>query len=126
MLTRLTSMNEECRVLVVDDDTDTREALTEALTGAGFLVEQARGGHEALLQIGAKGPPDVILLDLFMPEMNGEELLEKLRGCKSRVIVLTGDSSTRLLSFANEAKLLRKPVGLDELEAAVKEACAAA
>jgi DNA-binding response OmpR family regulator len=58
--------------------------------------------------------------------MDGAQVLEKLRGCGSRVILMTADSSARVLQFARDAKLLQKPVGLEELEAAVKEACAAA
>ncbi len=119
-------MIHECKVLVVDDDRDTREALASALEDAGFLVEQACGGHEAIAHIADKGAPDVILLDLHMPGMDGGQVIEKLRGSASRVVLLTADSSARVLKFARDAKLLRKPVGLDELEAAVKEACAAA
>lgn len=110
---------------MVDDDADTREALADALSYAGYLVEQAGGGREALELISRSGVPDVILLDLHMPDVDGEQVLEKLRGHKARVVLLTADSSARVLEFAREAKLVRKPVGLDELEAAVKEACAA-
>src|SRR3954465_15077178 len=115
----------QCKVLVVDDDVDTREALSSALAEAGFLVEQAANGDEALESISEIGEPDVILLDLRMPGMYGDQFLERARGLRSRVIVLTGDSSARLLRFARDAKLLSKPVDLDQLEVAVKEACAA-
>jgi CheY-like chemotaxis protein len=109
----------------VDDDVDTREALTDALSEAGFAVEQAPTCAKALEQIEQQGEPDVILLDLRMPGMDGTQFLERTRGLKARVIVLTGDSSARLLRFARDAKLLSKPVDLDQLEEAVKEACAA-
>jgi len=114
-----------CKVLIVDDDNDTREALADALATAGFLVHQACNGQEALDFIGCNGEPDVILLDLRMPGMDGSEFLERTRGSSSRVIVLTGDASGRLLRFARDAKLLSKPIDLEHLEAAVKEACAA-
>jgi len=119
-------MSIPCRVLVVDDDADTREALVDALSYAGYLVEQAGGGREALERIAQSGLPDVILLDLHMPDVDGEQVLHKLRGCKAHVVLITADSSERVLRFAREAKLVHKPLGLDELEAAVREACAAA
>ena len=115
----------ECKVLVVDDDVDTREALAAALVEAGFLVEQAESGRRALERIENSGEPDVVLCDLHMPGMGGEELLDRLRETGARVIILTGDSSARLAQFAREARLLQKPIDLDQLEAAVKEACAA-
>lgn len=114
-----------CRVVIVDDDEDTREALAEALADAGFQVEQFATGGEALRRIDESGDPDVILLDLRMPGMDGEQFLERTRATSARVVVLTGDSSGRLLRFARDAKLLSKPVDLNDLEAAVKEACAA-
>jgi CheY-like chemotaxis protein len=115
----------ECKVLVVDDDVDTREALAAALVEAGFLVEQAENGRRALERIDDNGEPDVVLCDLHMPGMGGEEFLDRLRGTAARVIILTGDSSARLAQFAREARLLQKPIDLEQLEAAVKEACAA-
>jgi DNA-binding response OmpR family regulator len=118
-------MSTPCRVLVVDDDADTREALADALSYAGYLVEQAAGGREALELISRSGIPDVILLDVHMPDIGGEQVLEQLRGQKARIVLMTADTSARVLQFARDAKLVHKPVGLDELEAAVKEACAA-
>ena len=67
----------------------------------------------------------MILLDLHMPDLDGEQVLDRLRGSGARVVLLTADTSQRVLRFARDAKLVQKPVGLDELEAAVKEACAA-
>jgi two-component system, NtrC family, nitrogen regulation response regulator GlnG len=114
-----------CRVLVVDDDADTREALTTALSEAGFSVEGVDGGGQALEWIRRHGEPDVILIDLRMPHMDGDQLLARLRGGRARAIVLSGDSTARLMSFARDAKFLGKPVDLHELEKAVSEACAA-
>ena len=114
-----------CKVLVVDDDADTREALMAALSDAGFTVETVEGGVQALDWIRQHGEPDVILLDLRMPHVDGAQLLARLRGGRARAIVLSGDSSARLIRFARDARLLGKPVDLEELENAVKEACAA-
>jgi two-component system OmpR family response regulator len=99
--------------------------LATALSDAGFTVEAVEGGEEALDWIRKHGEPDVILLDLRMPQIDGAQLLARLRGGRARAIVLTGDSSARLIRFARDARLLGKPVDLEELENAVKEACAA-
>ena len=118
----------ECRVLIVEDDEDTREALVEALSDAGFCIEQASDGASALSRV-RRGDLDVILLDLHLPDMTGQQLLEAIaaipEGAKLRAIMLTADSRLRVLDYAQGAKLLHKPVSLDELEEAVKEACAA-
>lgn len=118
-----------CKVLVVDDDEDLREALAEALRSAGMQVDQAADGKEALERMMSGEMPDVILLDMHMPTVDGAQLLDRLRltpgGHKARVILLTADTSARMMRFASEAKLLQKPIDLDELEAAVKDACAA-
>ena len=114
-----------CRVLIVDDDADTRDALADALTDAGFLVEQACTGAQALQRINQSGDPDVILLDLRMPGMDGAQFLERARGTHARVIMLTGEASGRVLRLARNAKVLAKPIDLDQLELAVKEGCAA-
>jgi DNA-binding response OmpR family regulator len=118
----------ECRVLIVEDDEDTREALREALSDAGFAIEQAGDGTAALSRV-AQGGVHVVLLDMHLPDMTGQDLLEKLaaipQAAETRTIVLTGDTRLRLLDYAQGARLLHKPVSLDELEEAVKEACAA-
>jgi CheY-like chemotaxis protein len=66
------------RVLVVDDDPDIRESLSQILAEEGFDVASARNGLEALDEI-ARGLPDVMLLDLMMPVLTGWEVLETLR-----------------------------------------------
>jgi two-component system CheB/CheR fusion protein len=65
-------------ILVVDDDRDTRELLEELIAGEGAIVRSAMGAHEAL-EILRTWTPDVILLDLSMPEMDGLELLTIIR-----------------------------------------------
>ena len=114
-----------CKVLIIDDDEDTRDALLEALRDVGFLVEAVATAAAGLRKIEEDGEPDVILLDLRMPGMDGREFLERTQKGRARVILLTGDTSGRLLRFARDARLLPKPVDLEDLEEAVQEACAA-
>lgn len=65
-------------VLLVDDDDDTRTLFAWCLRAAGWQVEEAADGEQALLQaVGCR--PDIIVLDLRMPKMNGVELLRVLR-----------------------------------------------
>jgi signal transduction histidine kinase/CheY-like chemotaxis protein len=66
------------RVLVVDDDGDTRALLRQALAGEGWAVAEAAHGRAALDRL-AEAPADAIVLDLMMPEMDGFELVAELR-----------------------------------------------
>jgi CheY-like chemotaxis protein len=67
------------RVLVVDDERDVRDSLVEILEDAGYVAFSAEHGVDALAQLGRIPPPDAILLDLFMPQMNGWRFAEQLR-----------------------------------------------
>ncbi|HEY2586652.1 MAG TPA: response regulator [Tepidisphaeraceae bacterium] len=79
-------------VLVVDDDSDSRELLAAYLRKAGLVVQAARHGKDAL-QFILDRTPDVLVLDLMMPEMNGVELLQVMRSylrwASLPVVVLT-------------------------------------
>ncbi|HZT53516.1 MAG TPA: response regulator, partial [Gaiellaceae bacterium] len=75
------------RVLVVDDEPAVREALRRALTLEGYEVELAGDGAEALRSI-AVSEPDVVVLDVLMPEVDGLAACRRLRDSGSRVPVL--------------------------------------
>ena len=66
------------RILVVDDNEANRDMLSRRLARQGHGVEMAAGGQEALQRLGAE-PFDLVLLDIMMPEMNGYEVLERLK-----------------------------------------------
>lgn len=66
------------RILLVEDDPEQRNLLRAVLEAKGFRVDEAENGKKGLDKI-SKNPPDVILLDLMMPEMDGFEFLNKLR-----------------------------------------------
>jgi CheY-like chemotaxis protein len=65
-------------VLAIDDDSDFREGLTDVLDEFGYLVRTASNGREALEALRTEPAPDVILLDLRMPEMDGRRFREEL------------------------------------------------
>jgi CheY-like chemotaxis protein len=67
-----------CTVLVVEDDADTCDTLRRMLEKEGWTVSEAENGRVALAQIAARRP-DVVLLDLMMPEMDGFEFVAELR-----------------------------------------------
>jgi DNA-binding response OmpR family regulator len=67
------------RILVVDDDPDLLALVEIQLRRHGHLVVSAGGGSEALRVIDEQGPPDIAVLDVAMPEMNGFDLLQAIR-----------------------------------------------
>jgi len=117
----------DCAVLVVEDDQDSREAMIEVLAFEGYDARGAANGQEALelLRSGAFAA-DVILVDLFMPTMDGRDfermLREDSRFADTPVIVCTGDSTTRIPgAFA----ALQKPFDIEALISIVRRGCGA-
>jgi len=80
------------RVLVVDDEAANRTWLTRILEPAGFDVDLASGGREAIAMATTK-PPDLVLLDLMMPEVSGFDVVEALRAhtstAQTPIMILT-------------------------------------
>jgi len=106
------------RVLVVDDDRDMREALTDLLEFEGYQVSSAADGRQAL-QIARSCPPHLILLDLMMPVMSGWQF----RAAQAEDPVLAGVPVVIMSAFAHELEataLLPKPFQLGEVLDAVR------
>jgi len=106
------------RVLVVDDDPDIRAMLDLALSAEGYEVVTAADGAAGLDAVRA-ATPDVILLDLRMPGMSGEEFTDRYRqgpGRRAPVVVVSAatDTPQRAAAIGAEAHLL-KPFELDDL-----------
>lgn len=102
------------RILVVDDDRATRHVLRKVLSGAGFATTVAKDGVEALAALRGRRF-DLLLTDVWMPRMNGLELLTKIRSRKHkpRVIVMTSDDAPETLLEAvreNAYEYVHKPV----------------
>jgi DNA-binding response OmpR family regulator len=109
----------EPRVLVVEDDQSLRDVITEALQEDGYLVDSAKNG-QAGLELARHSPPDLVILDLMMPQMNGEQFCSAVRQIESLasvpIIVVSAaraadDIGLRLGATAS----LRKPFDLFEL-----------
>lgn len=98
------------RILVVDDDPTVGAALEHILQGEGYHVARARDGRGALARV-ADQPPDLILLDLNMPQMGGFEVCQRIKGDPTTsllpVVILTGESEF-------EARMRAWEVGADD------------
>ncbi|ASU85359.1 DNA-binding response regulator [Nocardiopsis gilva YIM 90087] len=113
------------RILVVDDDAQIVRAMRINLRARGYDVETAGDGASAL-RIAAKQPPDVVLLDLGLPDMEGGDVIEGLRGWTSvPIIVLSArhSASEKVRSLDQGADdYVTKPFGMDELLARIRAA----
>jgi CheY-like chemotaxis protein len=96
------------KVLVVDDVEDTRETLAVILQEAGHAVTCVPNGREALLAVFTD-PPDAVVLDLLMPEMDGPSFLEVVRSYLRiqalPVVVLTGYGDSPMIDRARALKV---------------------
>jgi two-component system, chemotaxis family, chemotaxis protein CheY len=115
-------------LLVVDDDLDIRDALQDVLEGAGYCVRCAADGQQALQALREGCHPDLILLDLMMPRMNGFEFREVQRHesglCDIPVLLASADPSLpQAARSLGVAGFLRKPLDLDDLLGAVDRLC---
>lgn len=113
-------------ILIVDDDIYIGNALEESLSGEGYFVSRAYSGTKALLYLSGSARPDLILLDLMLPGLSGEEVLARLtetQHCGSvPVIVLSAKADVpgkvRLL-LDGAADYITKPFDTRELLARI-------
>jgi two-component system, OmpR family, response regulator MprA len=112
------------RVLVVDDDRALRDALRRALTLGGYDVVAAEGGREGLERVRSSRP-DVVVLDLLMPDVDGIEVCHRLRadGDRTPILMLTARDAVddRIAGLdAGADDYLVKPFDVEELKARVR------
>ena len=104
------------KLLIVDDEVAILEALTDILSVEGYDVATAANGAEGLAKV-AKDRPDLILLDLMMPVMDGQEMLRRLKDDASLrtipVVVMSAGRVTK--SDLHGSRFLAKPFELDDL-----------
>jgi CheY-like chemotaxis protein len=108
------------RVLIVDDDPDLSEVLRRVLHRCGYAVQVARNGREALEALRQGQGPEVVLLDLMMPDMNGWEFrAEQLKDPELSgipLVVFSGHGKIEQDTASIKAAAnLRKPVALEDL-----------
>ena len=109
-------------ILVVDDEPDLRDLVALTLADDGFDVAVARDGREALERI-AERRPDLILLDMMMPVMDGRALCARLRadGGLPRVVVMTAaDHVAQCAREVGAVGWLAKPFDIDDLVIAIR------
>jgi DNA-binding response OmpR family regulator len=114
------------KILVVDDEPDTVSLLSLTLGRAGYTVLKANGGRSSL-DIAAREKPDLILLDIMMPDMNGLDVLKELRKIYAvpPVIFFTAKSRVEDMVEGMEAgayRYLVKPTSREKLLETVKAA----
>ncbi len=119
-------MNVEKLILIVDDDERNRKLLTALVRGEGYRAESVCSGKEAVARI-AKEPPDLILLDIMMPGMDGLEVTRHLKGdpftATIPIILVKSltDKTTRLKGLeAGAEEFLTKPVERADLRARLR------
>ncbi len=111
------------RVLIVDDEDTVRRFVDRVLREAGYTTALAAGGHEAITLASTAEPFDLLVTDLMMPHMSGDELSRRLRQTEPqlKVLYLTGYSDRlfreKVTLWADEAfldKRLFKPLGMKD------------
>ena len=106
-------------IMIIDDDLYINKMLEEALVQAGYSVTKAFSGKEAL-EIVSKVRPDLVLLDLMLPGLSGEELLPHLRGIPVIVVSAKIDVKNKVeLLLGGAADYVTKPFDMDELMARI-------
>ena len=107
------------KILVVDDEAMARKLLKDFLDVKGYDVITASGGKEALEKI--KEEPDIVLLDIMMPDMNGMEILDKIKETSPSTVVIMvtalAENAVGVESIKRGAfDFVTKPIDLKHLE----------
>jgi CheY-like chemotaxis protein len=115
------------KILIVEDDRDIRDSLSEILVSEGYSVERASNGQEGLDLLRRGLRPNLILLDLMMPvkdgyEFRAEQLTEPAEIANIPLVVMSADG--RIMEKKNRVhanEYIRKPVELDSLLESIKK-----
>jgi CheY-like chemotaxis protein len=118
-------------ILVVDDEDTVRNVVRKALEREGYTILDASDGAQALYICEAFGsPPDLIVSDIMMPQMNGGELVRELtkEGHQPRVLLMSGHADARIREAIGDvtSPFIQKPFTVEELQRRVREVLDAA
>lgn len=122
-------MDDKKLILIIDDEPDVADALSQKLERAGFNTISAYNGEQGLMIIRGEPKPDLILLDLVMPTMDGFEMLDKLReeewGKKVPVIFLTNlddeESVSKVMKDKGYEYLIKTEWKIEDIVSKIKD-----
>jgi CheY-like chemotaxis protein len=122
----MAAVEQHCPVLIVEDDADLREMMAQLLTLEGFRAETVANGRDALEYLRRGDRPEIILLDLMMPVMDGWEFRRRQRADPAvadvPVVVLSALDATRATDL-QETAFLKKPLDFERLLQLVRRYC---
>src|SRR5579862_3576950 len=118
-------MNDHARILVVDDEPSMLQYLRTVLEAGSYQVETVQTGSEALLRVQKEPAPDVVLLDVLIPDLDGLKTLEMLKKARPHIKVVMLSCTTDPRKVVQAIRLgavdyLTKPFQLDDLEAVLQ------
>lgn len=113
-------------ILVVEDETESREALLQILQMEGYHAVGVSNGADALAHLRNSGPPCIIILDLYMPVMDGRQLMSALLSNESwahiPVVVVSAVSGCSAAGM-KAVRVFQKPLDVDALMKVIAENC---
>jgi len=115
-------------ILIIEDDDKFREMLSLMLESAGYIIQEAPNGEKGL-KLFKKNPTDIVITDIFMPEIEGLEVIQTIRqdNPNTKIISISGGGRGGDFMYLEQTlefganKCLTKPFLEDELLTAVKE-----
>ncbi|MDR3606647.1 MAG: response regulator [Oligoflexia bacterium] len=118
-------------ILIIEDNATIREVLKMGLELEGFSVSEAGDGAEALAALEQSPRPNLILLDLLMPKMNGTEFVERIKkdpsnpNAKIPIVVISAVANSAREKPLQVQEVLPKPLDFNELFGVVRRFCPA-